>query len=751
MTYRRFTAIALGLAIVALVAIGVLTSERVDQLADTARGAASGRAVTGSTGALLSALGEAESAHRGFLLSGDEEDLEAYRAAQSQVSQRLEALRTTASTDPSQASIVDEVARAVDVSRGRMAESVTARRDHGFAVLAALDAHRRARAANARVRSLGAGLLNAERQTLAARERATAEHARTTRWLIIAAFVVAVAASIFAGSQVRRELRGWRIAEHAARSAYREVDERIRERTRELSDLNERLRSSEAQFRVIAEVSPVHLFTNAPDGAATYVSPGFSALTGLSPDRVLGFGWAEALHPDDRGPVITTWQAAIKSARHFQSDFRVRQVSGGYRWFKVRVVPVRDAQGELVQWVGAAADIHEQQESLEARAVALRREQQARQDAERANRLKDDFLGTVSHELRTPLNAIVGWAHVLRTGILDPDETRRAVEAIERNARVQTRVVDDLLDVARMIRGGLTLNVAPCDLGGVVRDVLETLEPAAAAKHLSLDADLDDADVIVSGDADRLKQVVWNLVSNAVKFTPKNGRVSIEVKGTGSRAILKIADSGEGIDEAFLPHVFDPFRQGDSRSMRAGLGLGLAIVREIVTLHGGAVTAESLGAGRGAVFTVTLPLNGTGLARSSTGSEAQSLVGVRVLVAEGDEESATALSTLLSHNGCNVRTVATAGEFLSALVQWHPQVLVCDVGLPDEDGYSLLRRVRAIDGFAAVPAIALTGHARDEDRSRALSAGYRAHLSKPLNAEALIREIGAASLIEPVA
>lgn len=745
MQYRHLTVAALGLTIAALVAIGGLTYRRVDQLVEDERWLAQARDVMSGVTSVSSLVRDAESAQRGYILSGD--DLQDYRRAQSLLSRQLEELRASTAEDAARSSRITALQAAVDESRELMAASMANRRDEGIDAARAGDRQRRGRELNRRVYALAEDFASAERAALDAHQQAATIEARATRQLILAAFMMAIGTSAFAGLRIRSELARQRAAEESARSAYYQVEERIRERTRELSEANVWLRSREEQFRAIAEVSPVHLFTTARDGAATYVSPGFSALTGLPPERVVGFGWAEALHPDDRGPVMTAWQEAIKSTATFQSDFRFREASGAYRWFKIHVVPVRDEQGEVVRWVGAAADIQEPQELLAERAAALEREQQARAEAERANQLKDDFLATVSHELRTPLNAIVGWVHVLRTGVLAPTDAHRAVEAIERNARAQARVVDDLLDVSRMMHGGLTLSVAPCDLRGVVGSVLETLEPATEAKHLTVDVQADVSEVVVRGDVARLKQVVWNLVSNAVKFTPKEGRVSVDVHRIGSRAVLTIADSGEGIDPAFLPHVFDPFRQGPSQSMRAGLGLGLAIVHELVGLHGGSIVAQSLGRGRGAAFTVSLPLEGSPARPTPAASRRATLNAVRVLVAEDDEDSALMVSSLLTHKGCVVRTVGTARELLSTLVEWHPHVLVCDVGLPDEDGYSLLRRVRAIDGIGRVPAIALTAHARDEDRVRALSAGYRAHLSKPLDPEALVREIGQASLV----
>jgi signal transduction histidine kinase/ActR/RegA family two-component response regulator len=374
------------------------------------------------------------------------------------------------------------------------------------------------------------------------------------------------------------------------------------------------------------------------------------------------------------------------------------------------------------------------------RADLLKSEQDARVEAELASRLKDDFLATISHELRTPLNAIVGWVHLLKVGI--GDDRDRAVSAIERNAFAQARLIDDLLDVSRLVKGRVTLSTTTQDLRSSVQAALQTVRPAAEAKCVDVVVALE-AEVLVSGDAARLQQVVGNLLSNAVKFTPKGGRVMVEVDRVGSRARLRVTDSGEGIDPALLPHVFEAFRQGGSRSARLGLGLGLAVVRQVVELHGGTVVAESEGRQQGSRFTVMMPIEAAerGASAGTAGRRAPAR-GLRVLVAEDDEDSATMLGAILTHRGCDVRTARNAHECLAVFDEWTPDVLVCDIGLPDDDGYSLLRRVRDRDRRARpIPAVALTAFAREEDRARALSAGFVAHVSKPFDPEALFGEI----------
>jgi len=380
--------------------------------------------------------------------------------------------------------------------------------------------------------------------------------------------------------------------------------------------------------------------------------------------------------------------------------------------------------------------------ALDDRAAAVGRAEAAREVAEEASHLKDEFLATASHELRTPLNAIVGWVHVLQTGALrDEDQRHQAVNAIDRNAKVQTRLIEDLLDVSRMIGGRVSLTVAPVDLRSIVDAAVETLRPAAAAKALAVDVEGADDVLPVIGDKHRLQQVMWNLLANALKYTPRGGRVVVAESIDHGRAIVTVTDNGEGIDPEFLPHLFEPFRQGAAEIMRSGLGLGLAIVRRLVDLHGGHIIAESAGVGKGARFTLSLPV-ALGATIAGIGARPEpDLRRLHVLIAEDDADSAAALTAILKLHGCETQTAGTASECLRITGEWPIDVLVCDVALPDDDGYGLLKRLRRLPEGEHIPAIALTAYTRPEDRAKALAAGFRAHLSKPLDPESLLREI----------
>jgi signal transduction histidine kinase/CheY-like chemotaxis protein len=379
----------------------------------------------------------------------------------------------------------------------------------------------------------------------------------------------------------------------------------------------------------------------------------------------------------------------------------------------------------------------------EERERLLASERAARADAEAANRIKDEFLATVSHELRTPLNAVLGWTRMLRAGGLDAELAERALETIERNADAQARLIDDLLDVSRIISGKVRLEMMPVDPASFVEAAVVAHLPAAEAKGVRVEASAVPGAGVVRGDPERLQQVVWNLVSNAIKFTPRGGRVEVRVARADARVEITVADTGKGIAPEFLPHVFDRFRQADATTTRRhrGLGLGLAIVRHLVELHGGEVRAESEGEGRGATFTVELPaqiLAGPA-PRAPAPPPAARLDGVRVLVVDDEADALGMLRVALEQLGAEVETAASAAEALDAFARRAPDVLVSDIGMPDVDGYELARRVRELPGERGgrVPAVALTAYARAEDRGLAKAAGYDAHVPKPVSAAEL--------------
>jgi signal transduction histidine kinase/CheY-like chemotaxis protein len=426
----------------------------------------------------------------------------------------------------------------------------------------------------------------------------------------------------------------------------------------------------------------------------------------------------------------------------------------------VRISPLTH-EGRVIGTLTIVEDVTERvtreaelQAQIEERSRLLSNENLARREAERANRLKDDFLATISHELRNPLNAILGWAHMMRVGKLNEANMDRAVETIYRNAKSQSQLVADLLDVSRIISGKLRLDVRTVDLISIVNAAIDSIRPAADAKTIRLQTMLDPAGGPISGDADRLQQIVWNLLTNAVKFTPKGGRIQIKVQRIDSHVEIVVSDSGVGISKEFLPYVFDRFRQADASITRThgGLGLGLSIVHQLVDLHGGSVAVQSEGEGKGATFTITLPFIGVisqNEAESVHPTQSEeilsfdglpSLQGLKVLVVDDEADTRELIGEVLKECGSEVIITRSAAEAFAALEQHKPDILISDLGMPDEDGYSLIEKIRALPSERGgdIPAAALTAYARAEDRMRVLRSGFQFHLPKPVDSAELV-------------
>lgn len=407
-------------------------------------------------------------------------------------------------------------------------------------------------------------------------------------------------------------------------------------------------------------------------------------------------------------------------------------------------------------------EIAERKQAEEERAQLLVRERLARAEAEQANRTKDEFLATLSHELRTPLSAILGWSHLVRTGKLDEPQLSRAFETIERNARSQSQLIDDLLDVSRIITGKLQIEPRLVDICTVIEAAVDVVRPAIEAKNIEFAAVLDSSVCLVQGDANRLQQVFWNLFSNAIKFTSPGGSIRVEVRLVDGRVRVSVKDSGVGITPEFLPYIFDRFRQADGSTTRVhgGLGLGLSIVKHLVQLHEGAVEVESPGKNQGATFIVSLPLaaeappdviepvpaavpEGNGVPAGAS----ELFAGLRILLVDDEADARELVSAILTRCGSEVKCCESAAAALEAFRSWKPDLLVCDIGMPDEDGYSLIRKLRKLKTKRAkeVPAIALTAYATDDDRERAFAAGFQVHVAKPIEPEALLRSIAGAA------
>jgi PAS domain S-box-containing protein len=484
--------------------------------------------------------------------------------------------------------------------------------------------------------------------------------------------------------------------------------------------------------------------------------------------RMFGYTAAEmvgrsitVLFPPDRmdeEPQILERLKRGERVDHFETT-RLRK-DGTPLDVSVTISPIRNASGRVIGASKIARDVTALKRVMADRERLLNAEQAARREAERATRMKDEFLATLSHELRTPLNAILGWAQVLRsTDPATPDELAQGLETIERNARIQGQLIDELLDISRIISGRLRLDVRRVDLPAIVESAVDSVRPAADARGIRIYKVVDPNSGPVSGDANRLQQVLWNLLTNAIKFTPRGGNVQVFLQRIGSHIELTVSDTGQGISADFLPHVFARFSQADASTTRrhGGMGLGLAIVRHLVELHGGTVRASSRGEGQGATFTVALPVSALldepphqdlpqpaappdAVDPGASPPLALDLSGVHVLVVDDESDARQLVRRVLMNNGARVSVAATADEALDLLRRERPQVMLSDIGMPGEDGYQLLSRVRELspEEGGQTPAVALTAFARSEDRRQALLAGFQLHVPKPVEPAELL-------------
>ena len=517
---------------------------------------------------------------------------------------------------------------------------------------------------------------------------------------------------------------------------------------------NEEVRASEKRFRSLADNAPILIWIADTANSSTWFNRAWLEFTGRTIEEESGTGWTSGIHPDDFHRCVKTYTTSIEAREPFEMDYRLRHHDGTYRWIVDRGTPMFSAAGAFIGYMGGCVDIHERKEAEQSSEARLQTERSARAEAERIALLKDEFLATVSHEMRTPLTAILGWAGLLRKGSLTGDAFPQALETIERNARTQAQLIEDLLDMSHILSGRMRLDIQRVRLPDIIEAALAAAEPAAATKHIRIVRAIDARIAPFSGDPIRLQQVVWNLLNNAVKFTPSGGRITVTLAHVDSHIEISIADTGEGIVAEFLPHVFDRFRQANATSTRrhGGLGLGLAIVKQLVELHGGTVRVRSPGAGRGSTFLIEFPIaapHGGHHPETLTATDADtahrgqddplpSLAGADVLVVDDDLDTREMLRSVLEQSGAQVRTAGSAHEAVAAFDHHSPHVLISDIGMPGEDGYALIRKIRERSAGADVPALALTAFARSEDRRRAIGAGFQMHLAKPIEPAELV-------------
>jgi PAS domain S-box-containing protein len=595
---------------------------------------------------------------------------------------------------------------------------------------------------------------------------------------------------VVAGRDGRIEDEGWRLRKDGSRfwanvviTAVRGTDGQLQGFVKVTRDLTARvqteesLRRSEERFRLLVEaVGDYAIYVLDPKGVVTTWNNGAEKLKGYRADEIIGKSFSVFFREEDvrAGKPARELEIAMSEGRFEEEGFRIRK-DGTTFWANVVLTPIRDADGRHVGFAKVTRDLttrvnaerteRELVREQAARAAAQAAEtrirdaaaaaKEAAQRAEEANRVKDEFLATVSHELRTPLNAIVGWSSLLRTRNADP-ALARGLDVIHRNAIAQSKIIEDILDVSRIITGKLRLDLKSADLAAVVRDSIEVILPSLTAKSISLSFLPPHEECLLTADPERLQQVVWNLLSNAVKFSDAGGRIVVTLERQDGKYALAIEDTGRGIDPVFLPFVFDRFKQADSSVTRrvGGLGLGLAIVRHLVELHGGEVHAASAGPGHGAKFTIVLPARTVQQLHSQEAVPEQAdaaeraaavtpaLNGLRVLVVDDEDDGRELARTVLTEAGAIVESAGSAAEGYALVLSFRPHVLVSDIGMPEADGYSLMQRIRALGPAAGgLPSIAMTAFTRGQDKTKALAMGFTTHLSKPVHPDDLLAAV----------
>ncbi len=516
------------------------------------------------------------------------------------------------------------------------------------------------------------------------------------------------------------------------------------------------LRESEKRFEfLVRSVEEYAIYTCDAFGTITSWNEGVQRIFGYRAEQFVNRPYAISFASKEEA--LNDLAAARQDGQIEYDGWHER--GDGSRFFATGVLKAIEKEGgEVIGFVNIVRDITLRRQAEDERAELLEAEHRARQQAERANRLKDEFLATLSHELRTPLSAILGWTQLLKTGKLDPAEVREGIDVIDRNARAQSQLIEDLLDVTRIISGKLRLSIERIELPSLVTAAIESMQAAAHAKRIRV-AVFSEADAgTITGDPSRVQQILWNLLSNAVKFTPERGEIAIRLYRLAREVEISVTDNGPGIDPQFLPYVFDRFRQADATTTRtqSGLGLCLAIVRYLTELHGGTVSAESEGKGRGATFRVCLPVamdqpaevevreTAPRQARPQSDAEPPDLTGMKLLVVEDDSDTRTLLKKVLEQCGAKVQAVGSSAEGILAFSRERPDLIISDIAMPGEDGYVCIRKIRDIEAgsLQPIPAIALTAFAQPEDRRRALRSGFQVHVPKPVEPAELLGVVG---------
>ena len=527
-------------------------------------------------------------------------------------------------------------------------------------------------------------------------------------------------------------------------SALRDIDGDVIGAIGILRDMRE-LDKARAYAESLIKNAPDPVFVSDLEGKILQANDAVSDLLGFREDEVVEQSVSRFISAEETREFVAALSEVVAHGVSRNVPLHPRSASGEVISTTLNASALRDIDGDVIGAIGILRDMRAYEQ-------VLHDLEESRRELHDANQAKDQFLAVVSHELRTPLTAMLGWVRLLTAGMVDVSASARALEVIERNVKLLAQLIEDLLDVSRIVAGKLRLEMGPVDPVAVIESAIGAVQALADAKSISLRVVLDSSAGPLQADPNRLQQVVWNLLANAIKFTPSRGRVDVRLERAGGHARLVVRDTGRGINPDLLPHIFDRFRQDENAPRYGGLGLGLAIVRHIVDLHGGAVRAESEGESRGATFTVELPLPSERVSaepavvyrRTESPSRRVNLTGRRILVVDDEADACELLTTILGRAGAEVVAAASAAEALTTLRRWRPDVLISDIGMPGDDGFALIRKIRALppDEGGHVRALALTAYARSEDRVRALEAGFQTHVAKPVDPLELTALIG---------
>lgn len=765
MTLEKKIPLAFLLAIILLIVLAVFAYRSVSTLDETIALEIHAQEIVQKLDSVLINMIDVETGVRGYILTGKEGFLEPYTNAEQRSRESIAALRRLVSNSQTQKQRIADLENLVNeklaVSR-RYLESYKAQ---GGEITAGLIAGGQGRAVMDKIRAKVGEMKAEEITTLRQRENEINSGYAQTFYLLLFGSGAGIMFLGLASAAILREIGFRRTAERNLKDANKNLESRIEERTKNLILSNDALSQSRVFNQAILDSLFSHIAVVDKSGNIKAVNEAWKkfSLDNARKDEdefdYVGYNYVNVCEaPNITDSLTKSISENLKlllngEIDHFSAEYPCHSRTEK-RWFLLNATALKTAEGGAVI---AHTDITERKKAENELEKLFESEQKARQEAEAANRMRDEFLATVSHELRNPLNSILGWSRMLQKNQLEGENKLKAITTIVRNAESQNRLIEDMLDVSRIITGKLRLDIQPINPSEFVEAAIETVRPAADAKEITIKTEIDYSANKINGDPNRLQQVVWNLLSNAIKFTPKRGEVRIVVKSDDSMIHIEVADTGAGISQEFLPYVFERFRQADASTVRkfGGLGLGLAIVRHITEMHGGTVEVRSEGENKGATFLVRLPIMAVSVEAEQVESTGQieiehlqtetniDLRGMAILVVDDEKDTRQLLRQVLTHFGAEVSTAGSASEGFAEYSAKNFDILISDIGMPEEDGYSLIRRIRKMPKEKSqTPAIALTAYARPQDRMQALTSGFQTHVTKPVEPDELAAVIG---------